>query len=111
MPSASSDSSKRFPVVSQNALKSGTEPGSVANTSKVAPFGNPESAFRVLRIGSGQARPFKSKVLSAMGGSRRGAARVGRAASDIKPSEQLATMSGKLQGGALRASRVHATMV
>src|SRR5262247_3535184 len=56
----------RFPVVSQNALKSGTEPGSVANTSKVAPFGNPESAFRVLRIGSGQARPFKSKVLSAM---------------------------------------------
>src|SRR5215510_13820655 len=67
----------RFPVVSQNALKSGTEPGSVANTSKVAPFGNPESAFRVLRIGSGQARPFKSKVLSAMRGLQAGRGRRG----------------------------------
>src|SRR5262245_53727173 len=60
----------RFPVVSQKALKSGTEPGSVANTSKVAPFGSADRAFRVLRIGNGQARPFKSKVLSAMHGLR-----------------------------------------
>src|SRR5690348_12581762 len=56
-----------LPVVSQKAVKSGTEPGSVANTSKVAPIGKPERAVLVLRIGSGQARPFKSKVLSAMG--------------------------------------------
>ena len=39
--------------VSQKAVKSGTEPGSVASTSSVAPLGSSDSAFLVFRIGSG----------------------------------------------------------
>src|SRR5262245_1416202 len=53
-----------FPVVSQKALKSGTEPGSVASTSSLAPLGSSDSTFLVFRIGSGQARPLVSSVLS-----------------------------------------------
>src|SRR5262245_14657516 len=53
-----------FPVVSQKALKSGTEPGSVASTSSLAPLGSSDSAFLVFSIGQGQTRPLVSRVLS-----------------------------------------------
>src|SRR6476469_3811883 len=59
-----------FPVDSQKAVKSGTEPGSVASTSSLAPFGSSDSAFLVFRIGRGQARPLVSSVLSGIAGLR-----------------------------------------
>src|SRR5438132_9106444 len=56
-----------LPVDSQKALKSGSEPGSVASTSSLAPFGSSDSAFLVFRMGRGQARPLVSSVLSGIG--------------------------------------------
>ena len=45
-------------------LEVGHRAGSVASTSSLAPFGSSDSAFLVFRIGSGQARPLVSSVLS-----------------------------------------------
>src|SRR5437868_10960766 len=63
-------STSTLPVDSQKAVKSGTEPGSVASTSSLAPFGSSDSAFLVFRIGRGQARPLVSSVLSGIAGLR-----------------------------------------
>ena len=51
-----------LPVVLQNAAKSATEPGSVARTSSVPPFGTSLIAFFAFRIGSGQLSPFASST-------------------------------------------------
>ena len=69
--------------VAQKAWKSGTEPGSVASTSSLAPLGSSDSTFLVFRIGSGQARPLVSSVLS-------GIARISG-----KPTLQPISMKGK----------------
>src|SRR5262252_351665 len=63
-------STSTFPVDSQKAVKSGTEPGSVDSTSSLAPIGSSDSALRVFRIGSGQVKPLVSSVLSGIRGLR-----------------------------------------
>src|SRR5215470_12140411 len=59
-----------LPVDWQNAVTSGTEPGSVDSTSSLAPIGSSDSALRVFRIGSGQVKPLVSSVLSGIRGLR-----------------------------------------
>src|SRR5215470_16166734 len=63
-------STSTFPVDAQNAVKSGTEPGSVDSTSRLAPSGSSDSALRAFRTGSGQVKPLVSKILSGIGGLR-----------------------------------------
>src|SRR5262244_3463110 len=69
MPPSSLCSTRTLPVDWQNAVTSGTEPGSVDSTSSWAPIGSSDSALRVFRIGSGQVKPLVSSVLSGMRGS------------------------------------------
>jgi hypothetical protein len=57
-------SSSGLPVVFDQALKSGTEPGSVAKTSTSCPGPSLFMAIAVLTIGIGQERPFRSRLIA-----------------------------------------------
>src|SRR5689334_14194167 len=57
-------STSGLPVARDQALKSGTDPGSVARTSTSSPGARPFIALAVLTIGSGQAKPFRFRLIA-----------------------------------------------
>jgi len=61
-PPSSPLSRSGFPVVFDQALKSGTEPGSVAKASSSWPGARSLMALAVFAIGIGQLRPLRSRL-------------------------------------------------